>query len=64
MDKSEYLPKEISTDFQYRHRIGLGNRVLDIPAGYESLQKYNGTMAHKFNHRFFKENCKLTNVRF
>ena len=64
MDKSQYLPKEISTNFQYRHFIGLGNGVLDIPAGYESLQKYNGTMAHKFNHRFFKENCRLTNVRY
>ena len=63
MDKSQYLPIEISTDEQYRHNIGLGNGVLDIPSGYESIDKYNGTMAHKFNHRFFKENCYAHYVR-
>ena len=63
MDKSQYLPIEISTDGQYRHNIGLGNGVLDIPSGYESINKYNGTMAHKFNHRFFKENCYAHYVR-
>ena len=64
MDKSQVLPIQISTNRQYRHGIGLGKGVLDIPSGYESLHKYNGTMAHKFNHRFYKENCRMDYVRY
>ena len=64
MDRSQYLPIQISSDGQYRHNIGLGHGVLDIPSGYESINKYNGTMAHKFNHRFYQENCRIDYVRF
>ena len=64
MDDSQQLPIHISSNGQYRHSIGLGNRVLDIPSGYESIHKYNGTMAHKFNHMFYKENCRMDYVRY
>ena len=64
MDKSQVLPIQITTNWQYRHGIGLGKGVLDIPSGYESIHKYNGTMGHKFNHRFFKENCRMAYVRY
>ena len=41
----------------------LGDGVIDIPAGYEPIDKYNGTMAHKFNHKFYRENCRPSYVR-
>ena len=64
MDRSQHLPIQISSYGQYRHFIGLGKRVLDIPSGYESIHKYNGTMAHKFNHIFYSENCRRAYVRY
>ena len=64
MDESQTLPIQISNNGQYRHAIGLGNGELDIPIGYESIDKYNGTMAHKINHRFYKENCRMDYVRY
>ena len=64
LDKSQKLPIQISNNEQYRHNIGLGNGVLDIPAGYESIHKYNGTMAHKLNHRFYMANCRTDYVRY
>ena len=36
---------------------------MDIPAGYEQIDKYNGTMAHKFNHRFYKYKIQQSYVR-
>ena len=63
MDRSQHLPIQISSNGQYRHNIGLGRGVLDIPSGYENIDKYNGTMAHKFNHIFYKENCRMEYVR-
>ena len=41
----------------------LGQGVLDIPKGYDQIDKYNGTMAHKFNHRFYKYKIQQSYVR-
>ena len=48
---------------EYRQEIGLGEGVIDIPNGYEKLNKYNGSMGHKLNHKFFYENCRMSFVR-
>ena len=62
MHKSHELPPEMSTHGQYKHFIGLGHGALDIPNGYEGIEMYNGTMAHKFNHQFYKHNCQTLYV--
>ena len=48
------LPKEMAQNppEAYRHKIGFGTGILDIPKGYEDTKKYNGTLAHKANHSF------------
>ena len=63
MHKSKKLPLQISSNEQYRQQIGLGHGVLDIPHGFENLNKYNGSMGHLFNHMFFYQNCRSSFVR-
>ena len=50
------LPNKIAQNppNAYRHNIGFGTGLLDIPRGYEDAQKYNGTLGHKANHSFDK----------
>ena len=36
----------------------LGEVAIDIPNGYDQINKYNGTMAHKFNHKFYEHNIR------
>ena len=60
---SDHLPKE-SAQFPinaYRHKIGFGTGILDIPRGFEDTRKYNGTLGHKTNHSF-NNNVNITYV--
>ena len=64
MDKSQFLRSRSRSNYgEYRQEIGLGQGVIDIPNGYEMLDKYNGSMGHKLNHKFFYENCRMSFVR-
>ena len=40
----------------------LGEVAIDIPNGYDQINKYNGTMAHKFNHKFYEHNIRQSYV--
>ena len=63
MKTDEELPAEMvqSPDLDYRHTIGFGPGLLDIPKGFEDTKKYNGTLAHKMNHDF-ENNVNIRNV--
>ena len=64
MDKSQFLRSRSGSNYgEYRQEIGLGQGVIDIPNDYEMLDKYNGSMGHKLNHKFFYENCCMSFVR-
>ena len=64
MDKSQFLRSRSGSNYgEYRQEIGLGQGVIDIPNGYEMLDRYNGSMGHKLNHKFFYENCWMSFVR-
>ena len=62
MQKGQKLLPQ-NTVYGYRQDIGLGEGAIDIPNGYEQLNKYNGSLGHKLNHKFFYENCRMSFVR-
>ena len=62
MHKNQKILSGSAANGQYKQAIGLSERVIDIPDGYEKLNRYNGSLGHKFNHKFFYENCRMSFV--
>ena len=55
-DKGNFmLPKNKAQTLlnAYRHYIGFGPGVVDVPKRYEDTQMYNGTLGHIVNHSFY-----------